>query len=70
MNKTNYITDESVTLYVKAIINNRESNDFVCKAANEAVSTGSSLPEELADLFTLEIVTRPSGSKYGVLDFA
>jgi hypothetical protein len=46
MNTINYITDESVTLYVKAIINNRESNDFACKAANEAVSTGSSLPEE------------------------
>lgn len=70
MNENNYNTNENVKLIVKALINDREMNEFVCKAANEAVSNVGSLPEELADLFTLEIVTRPSGSKYGVLDFA
>ena len=68
--KTNYNTDENVKLVIKALINNREMLDFVSNAANEAVSKGGSLPEELADLFTLKVVTRPSGSKYGVLDFA
>jgi hypothetical protein len=70
MNEINYNTNENVKLIVKALINTREMMDFVTKAANEAVSSGGSLPEELADIFTLEIVTRPSGSKYGVLDFA
>ena len=70
MNTTNCNTNENVTLIVKALINNREMSDFACKAANEAVANGGSLPEELADLFTLEVVTRPSGSKYGVLNFA
>lgn len=70
MNNITYNPNENVTLIVKALINNREMNDFACKAANEAVANGCSLPEELSDIFTLEIITRPSGSKYGVLDFA
>lgn len=70
MNEKNYNTDENVSLIIKAAFDYREASDFVAKAAIEAVKTGAGLPEEFADLFTLEIVTRPSGSKYGVLDFA
>lgn len=65
-----YNTNENVELIIKAIFADREASDFVAKAAREAVETGAGLPEEFADLFTLEVVTRPSGSKYGVLDFA
>ena len=67
---TTYNTNESVKLIVNARIDSREMMNMVSKAANEAVSNNCSLPEELADLFTLEIVTRPSGSKYGVINFA
>ena len=70
MNKTDYNTNENVKLIVKALIDTREMMDFVSKHANAAVDGDGFLPEELADLFTLEIVTRPSGSKYGVLNFA
>ena len=63
-------TNENVTLIIKAAFNSRDASDFVSKAANEAIKNGTALPEEFADLFTLEIITRPSGSKYGVLDFA
>lgn len=70
MNETSYNTNENMKLFVKARIDSRELNDFVCKFAAVAVESGESLPDELADLFTLEIITRPSGSKYGVLDFA
>jgi hypothetical protein len=62
--------NESLKLIIKARIDSREMNDFVSKFAIAAVDSGESLPEELADLFTLEVFTRPSGSKYGVLDFA
>ena len=63
-------TDESVKLIVNAIFPDRASSDFVTAHAIESVKTGSPLPDELADLFVLEIHTRPSGSKYGILDFA
>jgi len=70
MNEITYNTNENVNLIIKAVFASREASDFVAKAAIEAVKTGAGLPEEFADLFTLEVVTRPSGSKYGVLDFA
>lgn len=70
MTTANYNTNENVSLIVKAKIDSREMMDFVSNAAREAVKNNTSMPEELADLFSLEIVTRPSGSKYGVLDFA
>lgn len=63
-------TNESIILIVKAIFPDRASSDFVTTHAINSVRTGFPFPEELADLFTLEIHTRPSGSKYGVLDFA
>lgn len=63
-------TNENVTLIIKAAFNSRDASDFVSKAAYEAIKNDTALPEEFADLFTLEIITRPSGSKYGVLDFA
>jgi hypothetical protein len=65
-----YNTNESVTLFVKARIDSREMMDFVSKAANEAVANNTSMPDEFSDIFTLQIITRPSGSKYGILDFA
>jgi len=69
-NTATYNTNENVTLFVKARIDSREMMDFVSKIANEAVANNGSLPDELADIFSLNIITRPSGSKYGILDFA
>lgn len=65
-----YNKNENVKLVINAKFANRETMDFVAKAATEAVLKGEALPEDLRNLFTLEIVTRPSGSRYGVLDFA
>jgi hypothetical protein len=70
MENITHNTNENVNLIIKAVFASREASDFAANAAIEAVKTGDGLPEELADIFTLEVVTRPSGSKYGVLDFA
>lgn len=63
--------DETLRLIIKAMFRSREAEDMVTPHVY-AILNGvtDSLPEELADLFTVEIVTRPSGSKYAVLDFA
>lgn len=35
----------------------------------DCVNNSKPLPEDMADTFSLEIFVRPSGSKYGVLNF-
>jgi hypothetical protein len=65
-----YNTDETVTLHWKARIDSRESSDFVASIAYKVLKGEiPGVPEELEDLFTMEIVTRPSGSRYVVVDF-
>jgi len=61
--------NETITVVMKALINNRVMNDMVSNVAR-SVLAGSSIPEELEDMFTFEIITRPSGSKFVVVDFA
>lgn len=34
------------------------------------INDGAAMPEAFEGVFTLRVVTRPSGTKYGVLDFA
>lgn len=63
-------TNENVKLVVNARIDSREMLDMVSAEARKAIDGDGKLPEELADLFILNIFTRPSGSKYGVLNFA
>jgi len=65
-----YNTNENVNVVMKAIINSSEANKMVCNAALNMVKTGCAIPEELEDLFTIQIITRPSGSKYALVDFA
>ena len=69
-NTATYNTNENVSLVINARIDSREMMNMVSSAADTAVKGNGQLPEEIADLFNLEIVTRPSGSKYGVLTFA
>jgi len=69
MNKTNYNTNENVTL-----VNNTTFDTRTLAGADAAIlaviKNGAKLPEAFDDIFTLEVFTRPSGSKYGVLNFA
>lgn len=66
--KPEHNTDERVVLVVNAKIHGREAMDLVSRAARHAVATGTALPDELADMFELTMVERPSGSRYGVLN--
>ena len=56
---------------MNAVINSREMcNHISALAAKIASGEADSLPEEFADLFTVNLYVRPSGSKYVVVDFA
>jgi len=65
-----YNTNENVKVVFNAIINSREMVDMVGDVARKMVDTGCSLPEELEDIFNIEVITRPSGSKYARVMFA
>lgn len=58
-------------LFIRAMFQNRAASDLVTPHA-VAVAKGEadSLPEELADLFTMELVTLPDGTTRWILDFA
>jgi hypothetical protein len=62
-------TNENVKL-----VNNTTFDTREIKGAYEAfidmIDNGAAMPEAFEDIFTLEIFTRPSGSKYGILRFA
>jgi len=64
-----YNTNEKVKL-----INNTTLDTRTLAGADAAIlaviENGAALPEAFEDIFTLDVVTRPSGSKYGVLNFA
>jgi hypothetical protein len=57
------------TVFMRAIVNDSGMNKMIADAAR-ATLTGAAFPEELADLFTLEVITRPNGSQYVIVDFA
>lgn len=62
-------TNENVTL-----VNNTTFDPRTLLGAEAAIltaiETGAGLPEAFDDIFILQVFTRPSGSKYGVLNFA
>jgi hypothetical protein len=64
-----YNTNENVKL-----VNNTTFDTRTLAGADAAIlaviEEGAALPEAFDDIFTLDVVTRPSGSKYGVLNFA
>lgn len=63
-------TNENVKAVINARIDSREILDMVSKVAHDMVDNGSALPEEFEGVFAIEIFTRPSGSKYAVVNFA
>lgn len=65
-----YNTNENVKVVINARIDDREMNNMVSKAASTMVDTCCSMPEEFEDIFNIEIITRPSGSKYALVTFA
>lgn len=62
--------NENISLVINAPIFSSDAVAFVANAALAAIANGTALPAELSDLFTLEVFTRLSGSKYGVIDAA
>lgn len=68
-NEVKYNTNENVKL-----VNNTTFDTRTLAGADAAIlaviENGAKLPDAFDDIFTLEVVTRPSGSKYGVLNFA
>ena len=69
MNKTNYNTNENAKL-----VNNTTFDPRTLAGADAAIlaviENGAKLHEAFDGIFTLEVFTRPSGSKYGVLNWA
>jgi len=65
-----YNTNENVKVVMNARIDSREMSNMVSNAASTMVDTGCSMPEEFEDIFNIEIITRPSGSKYALVTFA
>ena len=65
-----YNTNENVKVVMNARIDSREMNNMVSNAASKMVDTGCAMPEEFDDIFNIEIITRPSGSKYAFVNFA
>ena len=69
MNNIKLNTNENVKF-----VNNTTFDDRTLPGAYEAflavIDDGAALPEAFDGIFTLEVFTRPSGSKYGVLNFA
>jgi hypothetical protein len=56
-----------------SIVNNAnlgEMTSIVFSVAKKMIETGCSIPEELADVIEIKIMTRSSGSKYAVVNFA
>ena len=69
MNAT-YNTNESVKVVINAALGSREMTDLISSTARAMVDTGCGMPEDFEDIFTISVVTRPSGSKYAVVNFA
>ena len=69
MNAT-YNTNENIKVVFNAIIHSGEMTNLVGDAARKMVDTGCPMPEEFDDIFVIDIITRPSGSKYARVQFA
>tara|TARA_R110000868_G_scaffold294159_2_gene554813 strand:+ start:67 stop:276 length:210 start_codon:yes stop_codon:yes gene_type:complete len=69
MTNTTYNTNENVKL-----VNNISFNINEIAGAYEAlvdyINGNAEFPEAFEDVLAVKIVTRPSGSKYGILNFA
>jgi hypothetical protein len=61
-------TNESISIVNNA--NLGEMTSIVFSVAKKMIETGCSIPEELADVIEIKIMTRSSGSKYAVVNFA
>lgn len=66
---TTYNNNENVKLVNNTTFNTRSIAGAEAALIN-VIDNGAALPEEFKDVFTLEVLTRPSGSKYGILRFA
>jgi len=64
-----YNTNENVKLVNNTIFDTRTIAGAEAAFVN-MIDNGTSLPKEFEDVFNLEVFTRPSGSKYGILRFA
>jgi hypothetical protein len=69
MTNTTYNTNENVKL-VNNISFNINEIAGAYNAIVDYINGDAEFPEAFEDVLTVEIVTRPSGSKYGVLNFA
>jgi hypothetical protein len=56
-------TNEKVQVVINAAPSSREMFDLIESAALQVLK-GGPVPEELEDVFTFQIITRPTGSKY------
>jgi hypothetical protein len=65
----NYNRDENVLLVNNTTFDTRTVAGSY-ESIKESILNDSPLDEALADLFTLEVYQRPSGSRYGILKFA
>lgn len=65
-----YNTNENVKVVINARIDTREMCDMVTTEAIKMVDTGCAMPEEFEDIFDIQIITRPSGSKYAWVNMA
>lgn len=67
-------TNETVTLVIHlpspSPAPSREMVNLIKAVADKMLSGGSQMPEEFEDVFTMEIVTRPSGSRYVLVNAA
>lgn len=66
----NHNTNESVKVVINAALGSREITDLISNTACAMVDTGCGMPEDFEDIFIINVVTRPSGSKYAVVNFA
>jgi len=64
----NMNTNESINIVNNA--NLGEMTQLVYSVAKKMIETGCAIPEELADVIQIKIMTRSSGSKYAVVNFA
>lgn len=69
----NYCKNESVKVVFNAVssLDCRGWVDTIVNLAAEIVDgKRDALPDDYADIFSVEIFTRPSGSRYAVVNFA
>lgn len=65
-----YNTNEAVTVFMNCAPIDAEGSKIARTIALAMLANGSDIPEDFADIFDIKIITRPSGSKYAVVNFA